>query len=374
MKKKLLFLVNEDNYFVSHRIKLAVKALEQNYEVAVATKITYKKKIIEDYGIKVFPLKYMNRSSVSLVSNVKSIYEIGKVYKFWKPDIVHHISLKAIFLGTIASFFKFSLLKINTVTGLGHIFSSDLLKYKILRIFLYLFFLIALNLKNTKVIVQNNDDYNFLKIFLGNKKNLYLIKGSGVDVNLFKKFKVYFGFPKVVYIGRMIFSKGIEDFVKIAKIVKRKLPNFVEFILVGDVDLQNPLSISKKQLLKWQSEGSVKWLGKTNDVVNVLKNSTLVCFPSTYREGVPKALIEAASCGRPIVTYNVPGCNEIVVNNVNGYLVKKGNIENMCNAIIKIISDKKIQNKMSIHGRKLVLNEFSENIILDKTLKVYNEY
>ena len=276
---------------------------------------------------------------MSLVSNVKSIYEIGKVYKFWKPDIVHHISLKAIFLGTIASFFKFSLLKINTVTGLGHIFSSDLLKYKILRIFLYLFFLIALNLKNTKVIVQNNDDYNFLKIFLGNKKNLYLIKGSGVDVNLFKKFKVYFGFPKVVYIGRMIFSKGIEDFVKIAKIVKRKLPNFVEFILVGDVDLQNPLSISKKQLLKWQSEGSVKWLGKTNDVVNVLKNSTSL-FPSTYREGVPKALIEAASCGRPIVTYNVPAVL-VVVNNVNGYLVKYKYI----NAIIKL-SLIRIQNKM----------------------------
>ena len=168
----------------------------------------------------------------------------------------------------------------------------------------------------------------------------------------------------------MIWAKGVADFVRCASIIKKKFSN-VRFVLVGAPDEMNPDCIPLNQLNEWNSSGAIEWGGFRDDMAHILEKASIVCFPSTYGEGVPKSLIEAASCKRPIVTYNLPGCKEIVQHTLNGLLVKPKDIDSLVDAITYLLKNRGIAEKMGEKGRELVIKHFSEKIVAEKTKKVW---
>ena len=355
-------------------MSLAKEALKNGYTVAVATNVDTFEDEIKANNITVFPLKNHKRSNINLIDNIKSIIEIHNIYKMWKPDIVHHISMKCILLGTFASFKNNIKMSVNSITGFGYIYTSSKSKAKLLR-YLFIFFLkFIFSYTNAKVIVQNTRDFEVIKKYIRHKNNLFLIKGSGVNTKIFKKFQIASKSNNIVFIGRMLFSKGVKDFVDVARIFNKNKLNKKKFILVGGTDSENPDHVPQNTLMKWKKEGCVDWLDNVKDVPKILKNAKLVCFPSQYGEGIPKALIEAASCGRPIIAYDIPGCKEIVKNGKNGFLIQSNDIKGISIAIDKIFSYKDTElQKIAKFSSDMVIKEFSEEVIFKQIIGIYDK-
>lgn len=370
MKKKILFLVTEDWYFCSHRLPLAIAAKNNGYEVVVVTKINNHRQIIENEGIRVVNLDFLRKSKnpFKTLGTVRKIYEI---YKKEKPDLVHHITLKCTVLGSLASLPLNISVVINALTGLGFIFTSNALLVRITKIALIepvLKFLFTR--KNVWIILQNIDDKRLLFSFdILNEDRTVLIRGSGVDLTQYQYVPEPEGNVKVIMACRMLVDKGVLEFVTAAKILIAKKYN-ASFILVGDTDEGNPSAISTEVLESWSEEGYVEWWGHRKDMHRVMQESHIICLPS-HREGLSKVLLEAAAAGRPIVTSDVPGCREIVINDVNGLLVKVKNPEELSNALGVLIDDKSLREKYGANGRKITEADFSLEHINKQTLDLY---
>jgi glycosyltransferase involved in cell wall biosynthesis len=227
-----------------------------------------------------------------------------------------------------------------------------------------------LNPVGSQVVIENPDDYSaLLENRLVRKENLNLIKGAGVNVEVFNETPEQDGPLTVVLIARMLRDKGVGEFVESARQLKPRFPE-VRFLLVGSPDSGNPTSFSISDLNSWQREGCVEWIGHSSDVANILKQSHIVCLPS-YREGLPKSLIEAASVGRPIVTTNVPGCREVVSDGENGFLVPPRDSLALADAIEKLLIDPPMRKAMGAVGGKRAVEEFSSAVIIRQTLDLY---
>jgi len=199
-----------------------------------------------------------------------------------------------------------------------------------------------------------------------------LIKGSGVDVKQFLPKREEDGLPIIILPSRMLLDKGIKEFVEVAGYLKN-VGIKARFVLVGKSDFDNPTAVQISQLKKWHTSGIVEWWGYCDDMVRVFEQSNIVCLPSTYGEGVPKVLIEAASCGRPIVTTDMPGCREIVRHNENGLLVTPRDSKSLANALKILVNDAELRAKMGARGREIVEAEFSEEIVVNQTMEVYKK-
>jgi glycosyltransferase involved in cell wall biosynthesis len=371
MKKKLIFFVAEDWYFVSHRLSLALEAIRNNYEVHLVTNCNKEKKYIESHGILVHEINLV-RGSFNLLKELITIYDVIKIYKKVKPDIIHHVAIKPILYGMISARYLKLPNSINSFGGLANLFWSNSPKYRILRPFLFFTLRSVLNYLNSKCILQNNDDLNLLiDNKLLNQSRAIIIRGSGVDTKVFNYSKEKPGTIKVFLASRLQSDKGIYEFINAVKIFKREKID-VEFYLAGMIDIQNPSAIEPKIIKKWQLDGYIKWLGHVDDMPKIMHNAHIVCLPS-YREGLPKVLLEAASCGRPIVATNVPGCREIVIDGYNGYLVPPKNHKALYNAIKKLINDKDKRGGMGRNGRALVERDFSIEKICEETIQVYKK-
>ena len=375
---KIIFVVTEDWFFCSHRISIAKAALSEGYDVRVVTQVNKHKNIIESAGIKVIPFK-ISRSGYNPLSEIKTFLSLYKIYEREKPFLLHHVALKPILYGTIAASLVRTPIIINAVTGLGYVFTSNRLSAKIIKPILLPVLKIVLNLKNTYTIFQNEDDKKLLR---GNKKstgsNSIIIRGSGVDLNYYTPSTDKSLSPRVILASRMLIDKGIREFVEAARIVKKDFRD-AKFVLAGDTDSGNPSMISKAMLDEWKREGIIEWEGYQENIVDILQTSNIACLPS-YREGMPKFLLEAASCGLPIVATDVPGCREIVVNNKNGLLVPPKDPKLLADAIKILISDKKLRERFGKESRRLIENIFSSEIINKQTMDLYkslfrkNEY
>ena len=370
MKPKLLFLVTEDWYFVSHRLPLACAAKAAGYDVVVVTQVTEHGDEIINAGLKLEPIKF-SRSHGKPWQDFMTIISIFRIYKNYKPDLVHHVSIKPVIYGSVAALFSRVPVVINALTGLGFIFSSTQVKAKLLRIFIKPLLRILLARKNSWLIIQNPDDQNTLKkTGIINNERVALIRGSGVDSEKFCLVdKKTIGSPIIILAARMLWDKGVGEFVEAAKILKAS-DRDARFVLVGDSDSENPACISRQTLLGWQSSGIIEWWGPCDNMPEVLGNSTIVCLPS-YREGLPKVLIEAAACGKAIVTTDAPGCREIVQHGVNGFLVPIKDASALADAIEKILGNKSLREEMGKKGREIVEKEFTVSKVNNETLELY---
>lgn len=372
-KQRLMFVVTEDWYFMSHRLPLARAARDAGYEVYVATRVTTLAAEIATEGISLVPLCKMERTGRNPLGEIRAILELISIYRRYRPDIVHQIAIKPVLYGSIAARIARVRRVANNLAGLGFVFSSKSLKAMILRPLISAFLALALKRRGTLTIVQNSDDERVLAENIGVPPgSIRLIKGSGVDMTKFRSERVETSPPIVLLASRMIWNKGISDFVQAASLLRKQGAN-ARFVLLGSPDTGNPAAIPQAALEDYNSKGEIEWWGHRSDMPAIINGAALVCLPSTYGEGVPKILIEAAAGACAIVAYDVPGCREIVRNGENGLLVPAGDIAGLALAIGQLLDDPDKRRAMGLKGRRIVEAEFTQEHVVAQTLAAYAE-
>ena len=377
IQKKILFNITEDWFFVSHFLSRALSAQKEGFEIYVSCNETNKRKIIENYGIKFIRLPYKR-------SNINPLYEFYILIRLIlivikeKPDIIHNVALKPIIQGSIASRFLNSSSVVNAPVGMGYVFTSSSFKARLLKPILTFLLRIFLNAKNgnkkrSKVIFENSDDLNFFKKLKAvDSNNACVISGAGVQIDkTFLERKIKNKIPRVVLIARMLKDKGIYEFFEAFQLLKNKKVK-CQFVLVGDVDPLNPASIKRSTLQKWKVDKEIKWLGWIDDIQKVLLETDILCLPS-YREGLPKALVEGAAASLPLVATDTVGCREVVIDGHNGFLVPIKDSKKLAEAIEKLVLDSSLRKLMGRESFKMANSKFSSSKINSLTLKVYNE-
>lgn len=371
MTRKIIFFVTEDGYFCSHRLPLAVAAKAAGFDVVVVTRVVNHGELIRQAGIRVIPFN-ISRGSMNLLINLVAILKLCSIYRNERPDIVHHVAMKPVLYGSIAARVTKVPHIINALAGMGYIFISSQWQALLLRKFVTYTFRILLNRPNSRVILQNPDDQRLMvQSGILNPESIVLIRGSGVDTQAFSPVPELAGVPIVVLASRMLWDKGVGEFVEAARLIRDKGVD-ARFVLVGDTDLANPSAIPTSQLEAWSRSGIIEWWGRRDDMPKVFSESHIVCLPS-YREGLPKVLIEAAACGRPIVATDVPGCREIVLHGKNGFLVPPRKALELADALGRLIADPGLRKSMGERGRQLAVAEFSVEKVVAETISVYKE-
>ena len=372
MRRKILFVVNVDWFFISHRLSLALEALKKGYEVHIACGITDKKEYLESLGLIVHPFN-LSRSGTGIKGEIKAFGEIYIILKEINPNIAHFVTIKPVLYGGIASRFLNIHKKVFSISGLGFIFIKQGLKATLVRMLIKTMYKFALGGKNSHVIVQNPDDKAVLDSIV--KVPITLIRGSGVDLNQYEYKEENNENVKVSMACRLLKDKGIFEYIEAAKIIKNlefKIENYsnVEFELYGDIDIHNPASLTSDDIKKIKEEGFVNVYGFSSDIAKVFCDSNIIVLPS-YREGLPKVLIEAAACGRAVVTTDVPGCRDAIEPNVTGLLCQVRNFQSLANQIEKLILDKDLRNSMGKEGRELAKKEFDIKKVVEKHFDIY---
>lgn len=370
-REKLLYFVTEDWYFCSHRLPLALAAQDAGYDVAVVTHVNEHAEAIRRAGIRLIPFN-LSRRSMNPLSELAVLARLIVIYRKEKPNLVHHVAMKPVLYGSLAARFSGVPHVVNALAGLGYVFTSERMMARLLRCAIGTAFRVILNSGRSRLILQNYDDIcMFLRKRFINEGRIRLVRGSGVDTAVFSPTPEPAGIPVVMLASRMLWDKGIKEFVEAARQLKtRKID--ARFVLVGDTDTHNPSAISKEQLTAWQSEGVIEWWGRRDNMPTVLEHANIVCLPS-YHEGLPKVLLEAASCGRPIVTTDVPGCREVVRNGENGFLVPMRSTVELANAMQDLIENPALRQKMGARGREIVVRELSIEKVIKETLPIYSE-
>jgi glycosyltransferase involved in cell wall biosynthesis len=370
-KAKILFLVNVDWFFLSHRLPVAIAAAERGFEVHVATTITDKAHIIEESGFILHEVG-ISRGKTNLLSNLRTFLDIIKILRTVQPKIVHLVTIKPILLGGIAARLVNVQGVIAAISGLGYIFIDQGFFASCRRFFVRALYKFSLSHKNLKIICQNLSDLDEMQRTTKLPDSTFsIIDGSGVSLNKFQYSPDTHKIPQIMMASRMLKDKGVIEFAYAASILKKN--NIAaNFILVGEPDPDNPSSVSRSQIQDWEQKGILEYWGHKDNMEDVLSQASIVVLPS-YREGFPKVLIEAAACGRAIVTTDVAGCRDAIYNGVTGVLVPVKDGPALAEAISTLVKKPETYIKMGIEGRKMAEERFDENKVIDQHLSLYNE-
>lgn len=369
---KIIYFIAEDWYFWSHRLPIARAARDAGNEVVVVTRVNKHQERIESEGFRVIPIQ-LKRQGKNIFRELASFIEIIKIYYKEKPDIVHHVAVKPVIYGSIAAMITHVPFTINALAGLGYIFANKGLKSSFVRRIFLVIYKIVFYPQSTTGLFQNPEDLDlFISERIINQKRTELIKGSGVDMSLFDITPEHNGVITILLAGRMLWDKGVGELVEAAKILHSKGIK-CRIVLVGKPDTENPKSIPKNILQRWHDEEIVEWWGYQENMIEIFSASHIVSLPTTYGEGVPKFLIEAAACGRPIVATDVPGCREIVREGQNGFLIPAQEAEPLADALEILIKNSELRKRMGKRGREIVEEEFSEQIVVEKTMALYKK-
>lgn len=369
-KKKILIVVNSDWFFLSHRLPIALEAKRQGYEVHISSRDTGRSAEIVSNGL-IFHELPISCSGTNIIEELFAVRHFIKFYKRIKPDLVHHVTMKPVVYGSYAA----KLLNIpvlNAVSGMGYVFTSH--KGRILPFIVKNFIKLGWKPGKTHVIFQNPDDRKQVEdLGLLDGIDTTLIKGSGVDLEEFAFKPIPESQPwRIVLPARLLFDKGIREFKLASEILKKKWAGKVIFQLAGDVDFGNRTSITEEELKTWEDSNYFEWIGFQKNMIQLLGDSYLVVLPS-YREGLPKSLIEANAIGRPIVTTDTVGCRECVQSGENGYLAKLQNADDLASKIDTILSNKELALGMSKKARIFAEQNFSITNVVDKHIALYNQ-
>jgi glycosyltransferase involved in cell wall biosynthesis len=327
-------------------------------------------------AVKYYPIDFSQRR-LNPFREIVTIFRLICLYRREKPSVVHHFTIKCVLYGTLATRILGKIKVVNTITGMGHVFTDSGVKALFLRKIVEKMYSFILSHPSNRVIFQNSEDLNtFVKKGLVDASRCYLIKGSGVNCERFKppdeKTRHRDEVVRILFASRLLKEKGLEEYLEAARLLKNKRDN-VEFLLAGDIYPANPSSLTPNdvKIIK-KEEGVVTFLGHVDDIRSLLMDADIVVLPS-YHEGCPRILIEAAAMEKPIVATNIPGCNGLVRNDVNGFLVPVKDAQSLADAIEVLVLDKEKREQFGKAGRKIVLDEFEEGIVLGKTLRVYHE-
>lgn len=366
---KLLFVLNDAGFFLSHRLELAKAARESGYDVHVTCPEDNKTPLIKEHGFTTHALP-LKRSSMNPIKELQTLFALRKIYKKLRPDLIHHLTIKPIIYGSIAARLTKMPCIINAPTGLGFLFTRERWPGKLLGEIGKTLYRAALKHPRAMTIFQNPDDRD---LFINNKllthEKTILIRSSGVDIQKFVPLAEPGGIPVVAFIGRILWDKGIAEFIAAAKRLKAQ-GVLARFVLVGGSDQGNRSAVPEAKIKQWVAENIVEWWGFCKEMQEVFEKVHVVCLPS-YREGVPKVLLEAAACAKPIVTTDAPGCREAVIDGENGFMVPVKNAPALAAALNKLIGNKDLRIQMGQAGRELVEREFAVEKVVARTLEVY---
>ena len=369
--RKILFFVTEDWFFCSHFLDRARAARQEGYKVTVVTRGGNHVKTITGEGLRHIPIA-VERRNMNPLRDVGLLRTLVEIYRQERPDIAHHVAFKPIIYGSFAAKLARVPHVINAPVGLGYVFSSTQLKAKLAKPLAMLLYKLWLQPLNGRVILENSDDLCLLsKLRLIDESQTVLIRGAGVDTSRYVPTPEPQGEIVVIFPARMLWDKGVGEFVDAARQL-REQKIAAQLILVGQSDPGNPCSVPVWQLEQWHESGVVAWWGFCDDMPRVFAESHVVCLPS-YREGLPKVLIEAAACGRSIVTTDVPGCREVVQNENNGLLVPARNSTALAAALRRLILSPALRQFLRRRAREIAETEFTVEKVNERTLAVYRE-
>lgn len=367
--KKLIMVVNEDRFFLSHRKDIALKAQTEGFDVTIVCKDTGRADEVKAFGFSMIELP-INPTGMNLVEELKTFFFLWRLYQQQKPDIVHHVGLKTILWGGIAA--KLSKVHgvVNAVCGLGVLFSGEKLSFVARSVMQMMAWSNAG--KNVQEIFQNGDDMQLFKQYgVVTDGQCSFVKGSGVDLDEFNYVpEPSDGKIRVIFTARMVKEKGTITLIEAAEKLRGEFGQKAEFLLCGDLS-NNPDGIKKEELEARCDGVYLQWLGFRRDVRDLLMASHIMAFPSYYREGVPLSLIEACAIGRPIVTCDSIGCRDTVEDGVNGFLVSPRDSDALAEKLRVLILDKSLREAMGRMGRKKAEKEFSLKTVVDKHMEIY---
>lgn len=367
-RRKLLLFITEDYYVVSHRLPLAVAAQADGYDVTIVARERNCGDVIRRAGLRLIPLENA-RSSLNLFSDLRMVARLIALYRREQPDIAHHVAMKPILYGSLAAKTVRRARVVNAIAGMGWLFTSQQGHARWLKP------IVKRALKRLTAsgltIVQNPDDHAMLVELGLDPGRIRLIPGAGVDLEVFRPTAAPSGPPTVVMATRLLWDKGVAEFIAAARLLRARRVD-ARFVLAGAPDPLNPASVSADDVRGWTKEGVIEYVGYVADMPGLLARAHVVCLPS-YREGLPKSLIEAAAAGRAIVTTDVPGCREAVRDGYNGFLVPPRSTNDLAMALERLIVDPVLRNEMGRHGRALAELRFGQDTIIRQTLAVYDE-
>ncbi len=368
---RLLYLVNIPRFFVSHRLPLALAARAAGYEVHVATAGDDAPNIaaIHDAGLPFHPLPLRQHGTNPLQEAAAARAILG-LYRRLRPDLVHQVTIKAVLYGGAAARLARVPAVVNAVTGLGYVFTEDGAKAALLRAGASAAYRLAFSHPNSLTIFQNPDD---LAQFVGHRllppERAVLIRGSGVDMAEFQPQPEADGPPVVLYAGRLLWSKGVGEFVEAARLLRAAGVN-ARFAIVGYGEPGSPANVPPAMLAAWGAAGAVELWGRRSDMPQVYAQAHIVCLPS-YREGIPRVLIEAGACGRAVVAADVPGSRDIVRDGENGLLVPPRDAPALAAALRRLIEDGALRRRLGARGREIAHAEYAFEQVAAATLAVY---
>jgi len=371
--KKICYFINSDWYFDLHWLERAYAAQKEGYQVHVMTRFegeTFYNKFTK-LGFICHPIRLRERS-LNPFEFLFSMIDISLKLSKIEPSIIHSVTIKPIILGGLFSRIK-KIPFVANIVGLGRVFDCGgiiyhLIKKVVISIYRYIF-------KNSKskIIFEHKNDMNILeKLIDFQTDQINIIDGAGVDTTIFTyKEEKNISIPIVFFAGRMLKNKGLKTLIDIRSELKRENIHF-DLVVAGIEVPDDPHAIPSSMLLAWHEKGDITWLGTRHDMAQLITNSSIVALPSVYPEGVPRILIEACAIGRPCIAYNSGGCGSIIDNGITGYLVTKNDRKDFRDKLVTLLLDPELRKNMGVNGRDLVVQKFSSEKIIVKTLNIYS--
>ena len=366
-KPRLVYLVSEDWYFFAHRLPMARAALQAGYEVHVATNVSRHRSILEAEGFQVHPIN-IYRGSIDPFDYIRAVRSVRSLYLRLKPAVVHHITLQASLVGSRAAR-DLMLTHINTITGLGSVFTSNTIRFRLARPVVSVLISRFLNQQRSIVTVENADNKASLETLSVNPKLIHVLPGSGIDVTHYSEIPEPNAPITVAFAGRMLEDKGLRNLVAAHALVQER-GHQIELVLAGMPDPTNRNSIPLAEIEAWSKRPGVTWLGQVEDVRMVWRRAH-IAVSASLGEGLPMSLLEAAACGRPLIATDVAGCRSIARAGVNAITVRPNDPEQLATAMIELASASNLRHRFATAGRQIVETEYSTIELERHILRLY---
>ena len=373
--KKVALFANTDWYLFNFRLSLARRLRDDGYDVLlISPSGEYNARLVAD-GFRWLPLA-MDRRSLNPLSEIGVIARLVDILRRERPQLLHSFTIKSVVYGSLAARLVGRIARVNAVAGLGHVFTSDNPRNRLLRPIVRALLRLALAGEDGRLVVQNEDDQRlFIDLGLAAERRVRLIRGSGVDTERFKPDPGAASSqprPSVLLASRLLWGKGIGNYVEAARRL-RAAGLDVDFLLAGRPDAGNPDAVPLATIQAWHAEGVVKWLDHVDDMAELLNRIDVFVLPSGYGEGVPKSLLEAAACEKALITTDTPGCREIVIEGDTGLLIPVGDANALAKAVRRLVDDPEFASRLGSAARRRVGAEFDDAIVKQATLSVYDE-
>ncbi|GHE38946.1 glycosyltransferase family 4 protein [Sphingobacterium griseoflavum] len=369
--RSILIVTNVDWFLISHRLVLAEAALKAGWRVYVACEDSGRSDEIRASGAEFIPFTF-SRSGTNIIQEARLFFRFKELYKRLRPDVVHQITIKPVVYGSLAARLEGIPGIVNAISGLGYMFAHG--EVGVFQRFILRLMKIGANRRGVSFIFQNDDDRSILTRFnvLNQANRVEIIKGSGVDL---KKFGFSplpdTGLIKILLPCRMLWDKGVKELREASELLKARYSDKIQFVLVGMADDKNKAGVPETYLRDWDDGKYVVWMGQQSDMVKFYRACHIVVLPS-YREGLPKTLIEACAIGRPIVTTDAVGCKDCVDQGVNGIKVPVKDSSALATALEEMINNRELMIRMGSAGREKAEKEFDVVGVIDKHLQIYN--